>query len=89
MTVTLDENESEVGKVSDVILKKFKIKISIGNLKDDTDLVGVASPPYSQADDRVEGKRFQSGNIADCMTRTYEQSKHSKNPENIANLKDS
>lgn len=57
----------------------------IGNL---ADRIGIVSSPYGRADDRVSKGKVTGGDVADCLTRTYEASLHGSTAGQIGNLSD-
>jgi len=59
-----------------------------GNISNLTDVAGIASPPYSQAPDRISAGKLQGGYISDTIKRTYDASLHGNTDGQIGNLKD-
>ena len=67
---------------------------NIGNLKDTGSIVGITSPPYSDVNNRSEtdqewrDKAIKEGRLPKIGSVCSDSVKHSDNPQNIANLKD-
>ena len=67
---------------------------NIGNLKDTRSIVGITSPPYSDVNNRSEtdqewrDKAIKEGRLPKIGSVCSDSVKHSDNPQNIANLKD-
>ena len=49
-------------------------------------LIGITSPPYEEAEDRLKYK-FQEGRVSAMMPYAYDKEHQSKDKNNIGNLK--